>query len=100
LTYETDVPINILITINDECGNSSTETVVVSMPSVPVFVNVPQGQTICQGETIELQGSGSGGLGQLEYEWIDVAESSSIEVTPEESSYVHSSSYRRVWKYQ
>jgi gliding motility-associated-like protein len=86
LTYDTNVPINILITVNDECGNSSTETVVVSMPSVPVFVNVPQGQTICQGETIELQGSGSGGLGQLEYEWIDVAESSSVEVTPQESS--------------
>lgn len=86
LIYTTDTPLNILITIEDECGNTSTETVVVSLPTVPIFLNVPPNETICQGESLELEASASGGLGQLEYEWIGESETNSLEITPQETT--------------
>jgi gliding motility-associated-like protein len=86
LTYNTDTPLNIQITVNDECGNSSTETVVVSLPPTPIFLNVPPNETICQGESLELEASASGGLGQLEYEWLGESETSSLEATPQETT--------------
>jgi gliding motility-associated-like protein len=86
LTYQTDNPINIEITVTDECGNSGTETVVVSMPAVPVNVSTSGNQTICQGESVDISATANGGLGDLTYEWTGLGEGEEINVSPQSTT--------------
>jgi len=86
LTYQTSTPINIALTIIDQCGNTTTETVVVSLPAVPVFLNTSSGGTICEGESVELEATASGGLGDLVFEWINESTSQITVVTPNQTT--------------
>lgn len=60
----------VYFTVTDVCGQTDTDTVQVTITSVPVFANGGPDQTVpCAGNNVNLVGSGSSGTGAYSYDW-------------------------------
>lgn len=74
------------ITVMDNCGNSVTETIVYTITSPPLTLQMSPAVEICPGDSVELSVVASGGYGNYYYEWTHSGESTpSVWVNPSAS---------------
>ncbi|MBX2872853.1 MAG: carboxypeptidase regulatory-like domain-containing protein, partial [Saprospiraceae bacterium] len=69
------------VTVEDENGCKSTKEVTVTVNPVPT-VSLPNDQSICDGQVVELTASASGGMGDYQYNWSNGETTATISVTP------------------
>lgn len=64
-------PTTFTVTVKDECGNiTATDQVTITVPNVPpLSLQFSPDTAICPGETVVLDASAIGGIGDLEYSW-------------------------------
>jgi gliding motility-associated-like protein len=71
LSFQTPVNAEVVLLIEDECGNSNSDQIGISVPPVPLFISLSVPDTaICIGESIDLEVFSAGGVGQYNYQWI------------------------------
>ncbi|MCC6600918.1 MAG: choice-of-anchor L domain-containing protein [Crocinitomicaceae bacterium] len=70
------------LTVNDQCGNSDSDELIITVPPIPVTVSVSPDTGICPGESAPISGEASGGAGTFTYSWSSGQSSSGITVSP------------------
>ncbi|MDZ4823785.1 MAG: choice-of-anchor L domain-containing protein [Flavobacteriales bacterium] len=81
--YQTSSNINIVLNVEDECGNINSDALNISVPAVPIFLTMPNDTAICQGQQVTLSVIANGGVGDFSYEWTGYdAQVPSISVAP------------------
>ncbi|MFM1998204.1 MAG: hypothetical protein RL204_151 [Bacteroidota bacterium] len=69
LNYFAGVPGNLELEVTDDCGTQESETVSISIPAVPITVDLGNDiQVTCIDQTV-LDGSPTGGVGNYSYQW-------------------------------
>ncbi len=75
------------VVVTDQCGLSTTETVVYTITSPPLVLEMSPNVEICPGDTVEIGVTPSGGFGQYFYLWPHSGETtSSVFVNPYETT--------------
>lgn len=75
------------ITVTDQCGLTSTATVIYTITSPPLLTTITQDIEICPGDSVLLTVNATGGYGQYFFLWPQTGEtSSSVWVHPLEST--------------
>ncbi|NRB51167.1 MAG: hypothetical protein HRU41_26080, partial [Saprospiraceae bacterium] len=69
------------VTVEDENGCKTTKEITVTVNPVPT-VSVPDDQSICDGQVVELTAIASGGTGDYEYSWSTGETTAMISVSP------------------
>jgi gliding motility-associated-like protein len=69
-TFQPSQTVQVTLTVTDQCGNSGNDVVLVQVPPVPVSLSVSPDQIFCQGTSVTVSASASGGVGALSYEWL------------------------------
>lgn len=83
LQVQTSTDMVIEIAVTDGCGNSTTDQVYIAVPPVPVVISASNDTLICKNETVLLNSLGSGGVGNLNYAWTGLNNTTpSLEVAP------------------
>jgi len=84
---QTDVSAFVLLNVQDECGNTNSDEILLNIPPIPVFVNLGEDQLVdCQEANI-LNAEVSGGIGSYTYEWFVDDDLESIDDTLEVQVY-------------
>ena len=66
---QTEAAVNVMLTITDQCGNTASDQVMLSVPPVPVYVDLGPDQIVNCIDPNELGATVSGGIGTYHYEW-------------------------------
>lgn len=75
------------ITVNDDCGNSVTETIVYTITSPPLTLIMTPSVEICPGDSVQISATPSGGFGSFYYFWPHSGETTqSVFVHPNETT--------------
>jgi len=83
LSYQTLADANIIVTVTDECGNIDTDEAFVSVPPVPIALQLTPDTIICQGNQVWIEAAGEGGVGDLLYTWLhDGSNFAAVAVSP------------------
>lgn len=69
INYQAVQQETITVEVTDECGNTSQDQLIISVPPVPISIVVSNDTTICVGETVQLTSQAEGGVGELSYQW-------------------------------
>jgi gliding motility-associated-like protein len=73
--------------VTDQCGNQQTASVLYTITSPPLLINLTPNVEICPGDSVQISVSATGGYGQYYYLWPQTGENTaSIWVTPSEST--------------
>jgi len=71
------------VTVTDQCGNSATASILYTITSPPLVINISPSVEICPGDSVLLSVSATGGFGQYYYLWPATGETTaSIWVNP------------------
>lgn len=72
---------------SDECGQSTSDDIVVYMNEPPIHLNLASDTTICEGDHLFLEPNVIGGFGELEYTWDNIpSEDGVLSEFPEETT--------------
>lgn len=75
------------VTVSDNCGNTITGSIVYTITSPPLTVNMSPGAEICPGDSIQISVTPTGGFGSYFYFWPHSGETtSSVYVHPSETT--------------
>ena len=75
------------ISVTDQCGESISDSVTITILSPPLTLEITEPQEICPGDSIELTVTPSGGFGDYYYFWTHSNETSgTIIVSPDQTS--------------
>ncbi len=69
IQYQTGITTALILTVTDECGNLSSDTVMVNVPDIPLDLAISEDTTICAGDNAFIQAVASGGEGGFSYYW-------------------------------
>ncbi|MDZ4751528.1 MAG: choice-of-anchor L domain-containing protein [Flavobacteriales bacterium] len=86
--FQTMQNATVQIIVEDECGNSNYDEILISVPPVPLYVSLNTADTaICIGESINLEVFSAGGVGEYTYQWTpDFASLETLNNSPQEST--------------
>ena len=65
---------NYTVTVTDQCGISSSGTILYTITSPPLLTAITPNQEICPGDSVLLTVSATGGYGQYYYVWLQTGE--------------------------
>lgn len=65
------------VTITDNCGNQTTETIVYTITSPPLTLTMSPGLEICPGDSAFISVEATGGYGDYYYDWVHSGETTS-----------------------
>ncbi|MFM7730250.1 MAG: choice-of-anchor L domain-containing protein, partial [Flavobacteriales bacterium] len=68
-TYAAPQTVSVTVTASDECGNESSDQLIISIPPVPILLTTSPDTTICMNASAFLTGSATGGVGVLTTNW-------------------------------
>lgn len=88
-TLEVLVPEEAIIevVVNDECGNYTSDEIVLTVPDEPIQVQISPDTVICLGEDITLSALASGGYGGFTYYWPSLNDfDNTVDLTPSQSN--------------
>ncbi|MFM9985294.1 MAG: gliding motility-associated C-terminal domain-containing protein [Flavobacteriales bacterium] len=90
IDYQASQQETITVVVTDECGNTSQDQLLISVPPIPVEITVSNDTTICFGEFVQLNAQAAGGVGELSYLWIGAQgnSASSLNLYPTSSQLV------------
>ena len=75
------------VVVSDNCGNSTTGTVLYTITSPPLLITMSPSVEICPGDSVQIGVSATGGFGQYFYLWPHSGETtSSVWVNPYETT--------------
>jgi gliding motility-associated-like protein len=69
IDFSIDADTDLILTVQDECGNSDTDYMTVFVPAVPIQVLTSGDTTICLNEGALITASAVGGVGELILSW-------------------------------
>ena len=75
-----------LITVSDNCGNSVQDSVIFTILSPPLVLQMNGPFEICPGDSVDLLVTATGGYGTYYYNWSTTATTPGITVTPQVST--------------
>jgi len=75
-----------LITVSDNCGNSVQDSVIYTILSPPLVLQMNGPFEICPGDSVDLLVTATGGYGTYYYNWSTTATTPGITVTPQVST--------------
>lgn len=75
-----------IVTVTDNCGNSATDSVLYTILSPPLVLQMNGPFQICPGDSVDLLVSASGGYGTYYYNWSTTETSPQITVAPTAST--------------
>lgn len=82
IDYSTGIDTEINLIVDDQCGNSNSDQMMVFIPAVPIQVVTSGDTTICLNEGVLLTASAVGGVGELILSWEGGSNQSDFYVTP------------------
>lgn len=78
------------VTVTDNCGNTATETILYTITSPPLVLEMSPTVEICPGDSIQISVTPSGGFGAYFYLWPHSGETtSSVYVKPDQTTTYH-----------
>jgi gliding motility-associated-like protein len=87
VVYTAAQDVTMTLSVEDACGNSGQDQIQISVPPVPVELEISNDTTLCVGEAVTLMANASGGVGNFEYTWSDAgAYQNQLFVTPSMST--------------
>ena len=69
VVVNTEVDVEVVVFITDECGNVGADEISLIIPEYPVGLTISADTAICLGEAITLHVDGIGGAGNISYYW-------------------------------
>lgn len=57
------------LTVEDQCGQSNTDSLFISVEDPPLQVSLPADTVVCMGQRIALEPQVEGAIGEMQYEW-------------------------------
>ena len=89
-TYAAPQTMTVTVTASDECGNTSSDALIISVPPVPILITTSPDTTICMNQSAFLSGEATGGVGVITTNWNNFeGQGETISVAPTSaSSYV------------
>lgn len=85
--YQTSEFSTITLTVTDECGNTNSDILTISVPPVPVNLMLTPDTAICIGQSVNLSAMAQGGVGEISYSWFPYTSVySEINVAPGETT--------------
>lgn len=68
-TIQTGQDTEVLVNVTDYCGSSTTESIMITVPNLPINITATPDTSICAGSGITLTALATGGLGGYSYSW-------------------------------
>ncbi|MEZ4800527.1 MAG: choice-of-anchor L domain-containing protein [Flavobacteriales bacterium] len=77
----------VVLNVEDQCGNTGSDQLNLNVPPVPVYIEISNDTLVCNGASVELYASVSGGVGQYITQWYGSSNSAlTFEVAPATST--------------
>lgn len=67
--FNTPVATTVTLTVTDQCGNTDSDQLSISIPPVPISVEVPSDTVVCINTGVALNAEVSGGVGAISVTW-------------------------------
>ena len=64
------------VSVEDECGHSALDELMIRVPPVPIVIGLPSDTLLCAGTEVQVPARAEGGIGELSHRW-DIAPSGS-----------------------
>lgn len=85
--YVTPSDAVLTVSVEDECGNTASDALLISVPPVPIDLVMTADTSICIGDQVGLEAFASGGVGSLQYAWSPIGSAfAEVYVSPGQST--------------
>lgn len=86
VTYLADEDTPLALLVEDECGNTGSDAVQISVPPVPVLLTVSSDTIVCLNDEVNLLARVSGGIGDLVVSWEGASNNLAATFVPQNST--------------